>query len=105
MAMPLQIGIISKKPGDVANTITMLFLLEKCNLSEIEGVDLDEARKEAQYEDGEAIREQEALKKEMEEKQAFLDKQEKDRLLAEEREKLAKDQGPRKVGRIYEDEE
>ena len=41
----------------------------------------------------------------MEEKQAFLDKQEKDRLLAEEREKLAKDQGPRKVGRTYEDEE
>ena len=105
MAMPLQIGVISKNPGEVANTITMLFLLGKCNLSEIEDVDLDEAKKEAQYDDGEAIREQELLQREMEEKQAFLDKQEKDRLLAEEREKMAKDQGPRKVGRTYEDEE
>ena len=100
MVMPLQIGLVAKRVGGVVNTISMLFLLEKCNLSEIEGVDFEEAKREAEYEDNEELREYEEELRRQEEHQAFIEKQEKNMKLMEEKmQESNKNDNIRKVGR------
>lgn len=54
--MPFHIGLISTKRGVLPNTISSLFVLNKCNLSEIENIDLIQAKKEAMLDDYEENR-------------------------------------------------
>lgn len=94
--MPMMISLISNKPNNMPNIISMLFAVDNCSIHEEEMVDLDEVKKEATIE---LMEEERQMRNRMEEEELKALKQQEMEELQKQINNLDMNERTRRVGR------